>query len=113
MAISTYGKRTGVCRDTVEIFLKVSGRRVQAVSYRVEGCINTNACCNAVAQMIEGKNINAAWGITPERVIDYLETLPPDHAHCAELAVGALYLTLANYQELNRNHRKKGYRRKS
>jgi nitrogen fixation NifU-like protein len=63
--------------------------------------------------MIEGKNINAAWGITPERVIDYLETLPPDHAHCAELAVGALYLALANYQELNRNHWKKEYRRKS
>jgi len=104
-----YGKRTGVCGDTVELFLKVHKKKVQAVSYHVEGCINTNACCNAVAQMAEGADVDAAWGITPERVADYLETLPPNHQHCAELAVGALYLALANYLELQRHPWKKGY----
>ena len=104
-----YGKRTGVCGDTVEMFLKVSGGRVQEASYHIEGCINTNACCNVVARLIEGRSVNAAWGVTPERVIDYLETMPLDHVHCAELAVGALYLALAKYQELVRNPWKKGY----
>ncbi len=104
-----YGKRTGVCGDTVEIYLKVRRKRVEAVSYHVDGCINTNACCNTVAQMAEGKSVDIAWGITPERIMDFLETLPPDHAHCAELAVGALYRALARYQELDRNPWKKGY----
>lgn len=40
-----------------------------------------------------------AWEITPEKVTDYLETLPKEYAHCAELAVGAFYLALINYQE--------------
>jgi nitrogen fixation NifU-like protein len=29
-------------------------------------------------------------------VADFLKTLPADHFHCAELAVGALYLALAS-----------------
>ena len=104
-----YGKRTGVCGDTVEIYLNIRQKRVTAVSYQVNGCINTNACCNTVALMAEGKNVEAAWGITPEKIIGFLETLPSDHFHCAELAVGALYLALAKYQELDRNPWKKGY----
>ena len=104
-----YGKRTGVCGDTVEIFLRVRNKQVESVSYQVDGCINTNACCNTVALMAEGSSIDNAWGITPEKVIDYLQTLPPDHAHCAELAVGALYLALSRYQEFNRQPWKKGY----
>jgi nitrogen fixation NifU-like protein len=98
-----YGKRIGDCGDTVEIFLKVRANKIDAVSYCVDGCINTHACCNAVAQLIEGKDVNKAWGISPDTVIDYLETLPDDHTHCAELAVGALYLALSGYQELKQN----------
>ena len=104
-----YGKQTGVCGDTVEIYLKVRRKCVEAVSYQVDGCINTNACCNTVALMAEGKNVEAAWGITPEKIIDFLETLSPDHFHCAELAVGALYLALAKYQELERSPWKRMY----
>lgn len=108
-----YGKRTGECGDTVEIYLKVRRKKVEAVSYRADGCINTHACCNTVAQMAEDVEVNTAWEITPQKVVDYLETLPPDHIHCAELAVGALYLALSRCQELNRNPWKKSYQRKS
>ena len=69
-----YGKRTGVCGDTVEIYLKVRQKSVEAVSYHVDGCVNTNACCNTVAHMAEGKSVDAVWGITPERIMDFLET---------------------------------------
>jgi nitrogen fixation NifU-like protein len=56
--------------------------------------------------------VEDAWEITPEAIIDYLETLPPEHAHCAELSVGAFYLALSNFQELDRNPWKKGYLKK-
>ena len=68
-----YGKRTGVCGDTVEIFLKINHKTVASVSFHVNGCINTNACCNTVAHMAEGRSVEAAWGITPEKIIDFLE----------------------------------------
>jgi len=91
-----YGKRTGVCGDTVEMFLSLCHGRIQAICFMTDGCINTNACANTVAQLAETRNMDQAWKITPEQVISYLETLPPEKTHCAELAVGALYLALAD-----------------
>jgi len=93
-----YGKRTGECGDTVEMFLCLRDNRIQSVSFDTDGCLNTNACANTVARLAEGKDLAAAWEITPEDVVEYLETLPQDKKHCAELAVGAFYLALADSQ---------------
>jgi len=94
-----YGKRTGECGDTVEMFLIVRKNSIHSVSFITDGCINTHACANCVAFLAEGKSIAEAWEITPEKVIDFLETLPEENFHCAELAVGAFYLALVNFQE--------------
>jgi nitrogen fixation NifU-like protein len=106
-----YGKQTGECGDTVEMFLCIKNGRIQSVSFDTDGCINTNACGNTVSHLAEGKTIDQAWGITPQEVIDFMETLPEVNYHCAELAVGAFYKALANYQELQRNSWKKSYSR--
>jgi len=89
-----HGKRTGDCGDTVEIFLMVNGGTVKTASFEADGCMNTVACANTVVQMVEGKRLDEAWDVTPEKVVEYLETLPSAENHCAELAVGALYLAL-------------------
>jgi len=107
-----YGKNTGKCGDTVEMCLSIRSKRIQSVYFNIEGCINTNACCNTVAYLAEGKSVEEVWGITAENVIDYLETLPPENYHCAELAVGALYQALSNYQENLRDSWKKFYQTK-
>jgi nitrogen fixation NifU-like protein len=107
-----YGKRTGECGDTVEIYLIIDKGRIRSVSYETNGCMNTNACSNTVAELAEGRNINDAWEITPDDVVAYLETLPPENRHCADLAVGAFYLALTNWQELQRHPWKKPYRGK-
>ena len=104
-----YGKRTGDCGDTVEMFLSIRDDRIQSVSFDTNGCINTNACANTVAQLAEGKKIKDAWEITAEDVVAYLETLPSESTHCAELAVGAFYLALSNFQQLQRHPWKKLY----
>ncbi|MGD9077871.1 MAG: iron-sulfur cluster assembly scaffold protein [Desulfobacterales bacterium] len=104
-----YGKRTGDCADTVEIFLTVRDGRIQSVSYETNGCMNTNACANTVAELVEGKDIASAWEVIPDDVINYLETLPSQNTHCAELAVGALYRALINFQDNQRHSWKKPY----
>ena len=104
-----YGKKTGDCGDTVEIFLIVTDGIVKQVSFLMEGCRNTNACANTVAFLSEGKQVDEAWEITPDAVIEYLGTLSKENYHCAELAVGAFYLALANYQEMERSRWKKLY----
>ena len=104
-----YGKKAGDCGDTVEIFLKASDNIIETASYYIKGCMNTAACANAIVLMAENKTIDKAWEITPEAVAEYLESLPKDHFHCAELAVGALYLALSNLLELRRAQWKKAY----
>ncbi len=52
-----YGKRTGECGDTVEIFLCIKNGIIQSVSFDTDGCINTNACANTVSHISEGKTI--------------------------------------------------------
>lgn len=94
-----YGKRTGDCGDTVEFFLMCKNDILESVSFYIQGCVNTVACCNTVAKLVQGKTIESAWHISPEQVDNFLETLPEDHFHCAELAVGALYLALADLKK--------------
>jgi hypothetical protein len=44
--------------------------RIQSVAYQTDGCMNTNACANTVAELIEGRDIETAWELTLEDVID-------------------------------------------
>jgi len=62
--------------------------------------LNTIACANTIVCLVENKPVEQAWEISQEDVIDYLETLPLNHYHCAELVVGALYLALNNFSKV-------------
>ena len=91
-----YGKNTGECGDTIEIYLVLQDDIIQGVYYLTNGCLDTNACANAVIKMATGKAVADAWHITPEDIVTYLSTLDHHHHHCAELAVGALYHALTD-----------------
>ncbi len=104
-----HGRKTGDCGDTVEFFLMLKADRIRTISYALNGCINTNACANAVIELVEGRAMDEAWELNPEDVADYLESLPQDHFHCAELAIGALYLALADARDKKKSPWKKMY----
>jgi nitrogen fixation NifU-like protein len=56
------------------------------------------------------KIADQAWEIKAETIMDYLQTLPPHETHCAEMAVGAFYMALSDYQEIKKSPCKKSYR---
>jgi nitrogen fixation NifU-like protein len=92
-----YGQKTGDCGDTVTLYLSIQNDVIDEINYELQGCTNTNACCNALAALAEKKIVEEAWEITPKDIIDLLETLPVDHHHCAELTIGTFYLALADW----------------
>jgi nitrogen fixation NifU-like protein len=104
-----YGKRVGDCGDTIEIFLSIQAGQIRMITFRVEGCANTVACGNTVSYLMEGRPLTDGWQLTPENVSDYLETLSADHFHCAELAVGAFYKALTDYNRRQKELWKKNY----
>ncbi|WP_245619854.1 iron-sulfur cluster assembly scaffold protein [Desulfobacter vibrioformis] len=94
-----YGTRTGVCGDSVEFFIMVDHNNcLSNISFDFNGCIYTAACCNTVVCLAQGHSIDNVWNITADMVADYLQTLPEDHYHCAELCVGGFYQALVDYQ---------------
>ncbi len=94
-----YGKRTGECGDTVEFFIMTADGKVTSITYDINGCVNTNACANAVIELAKDKPLEAMWSITHEDVATLLKTLPPHEEHCAQLAVGAFYLALRDLEK--------------
>ncbi len=104
------GKCASACGDSIELYLCVTGDRIATVSYYTDGCLHTNACANTVAHLTENRTIAQAWEVTPESIVDYLQTLPESEYHCAETAIGALHKALANHWEIRRNSWKKLYR---
>ncbi len=60
-----YGKRVGDCGDTIELYLSVRGDRIQMVSFQIQGCLNTNACANTLAYLVEGRSVADSWQVTP------------------------------------------------
>jgi nitrogen fixation NifU-like protein len=93
-----YGKKIRECGDTVEIFLIVRNGIIQNASFQTEGCLYSIACANTVVHMAEGKTIEEALNIAPGDIVDFLETLPENEFHCAELAIGALRAALSDVQ---------------
>ena len=104
-----YGKKTGECGDTIEIFLMADNEHIRKIFFETNGCLNTSACANAVGCLSEGKAITEAWDITPDHIANYLGILPLEEIHCAELAAGTFYLALSNYKQNQRFPLKKIY----
>ena len=92
-----HAKQQGQCRDTVEIFFTVKNGIIDQLTFQVSGCLNTVACCNTLSCMVEGRSVQECWRILPEHIVTFLESLPADHFHCAELTVGTFYKALTEY----------------
>ena len=108
---SGIGYNVGACGDSITMYVTLEAAKIRNVAFELNGCLNTAACANAVAQIVEGHDLEAAWKISPEMVADYLQTLPGDHFHCAELAVGAFYKALSDYQQKGGKEWQAAYRR--
>ena len=107
-----YGKQVSSCGDSIELYLSVRDDRIRAVSFLIQGCLNTNACANTLASLVEGKSVAASWQITPADIMVYLQTLPTEHTHCAELVVEALHQALKDYSATRHEPWKKAYSRR-
>lgn len=94
-----YGRHTGECGDTVIFYLTIEDDVIESIVYQAEGCRNTHACANAIIHLAEHSPVSQAWEITPEQVVAFLGTLPESEIHCAEVAAGAFYRALSDFEK--------------
>lgn len=106
-----YGKVTGPCGDTMEIFLKVINGKIDEANFMTDGCGTTIVCGTMVTELVKGKSINDAGEVTQTVILENLGGLPESDQHCALLAANTLREALKDYRSLKREPWKRGYRR--
>ncbi len=94
-----YTFMTGICGDTIGIFVAVNGETIKRASFITNGCGPTIACGSALTCMVAGMTIEDAGRITNADLIEYLNGLPTENTHCADLAVNTLRGALAKLPE--------------
>jgi nitrogen fixation NifU-like protein len=105
-----FGKITGSCGDTMEIWLEVAANTVAAATFATDGCGATLACGSMLTELVKGKSIPQALGISQQDVLDALGGLPEGNKHCALLAVNTLGAAIKDYLAFKKEPWKRAYR---
>jgi nitrogen fixation NifU-like protein len=107
---SGFGKITGPCGDTMAIWLRVEANVVVAATFASDGCGATLACGSMLTEMVRGKSIPQALGISQSDALDALGGLPEGNEHCALLAVDTLRAAIKDYLAFKKEPWKRAYR---
>jgi len=83
------------CGDLIDLHLKVKDGRIEAVRYRVRGCVTSIACGSKLTELISGKTLEEARALRREDIVGSLGGLTPETMHGSHLAFDALQLALA------------------
>ena len=92
----SYVRVTGVCGDTIEMFLSVKSGKIIDIKFLTNGC-GAIACSSYIARISKGKSIESAFQIKPKDIDNYFEGLPDEYKHCTKLAVITLKAVLKKY----------------
>lgn len=80
----------GSCGDTLTVKLLVEKGVIEDIKCLPNGCRYTVVCASMVSEIAKGLPLDEALKLQPEDVDTLLGGLPPDHLHCARLAVNTL-----------------------
>ena len=85
------------CGDIMKMYIKVDGDIISDVKFKTFGCGAAIATSSLATEMIKGKSINEALGLSNKAVIEALEGLPPAKIHCSVLAEQAIKSAISDY----------------
>jgi nitrogen fixation NifU-like protein len=105
-----FGRVTGPCGDTMEIWLKVRGNTIVAAAFSTDGCLTTLASGSMLTELAIDKSVTGALGISPQDVLDALDGLPADSEHCALLAANTLKEAIKDFLTSKKEPWKRLYR---
>ncbi|MEA1964916.1 MAG: iron-sulfur cluster assembly scaffold protein [Candidatus Aerophobetes bacterium] len=97
-----YGRITGPCGDTMEIYLKIKKGKITGAHFITDGCGGTIVCGSVITELATGKYPGEAEEITQEVILGHLGGLPEANRHCALLAANTLQEALKNYKKLKK-----------
>jgi nitrogen fixation protein NifU and related proteins len=85
------------CGDIMKMFLKIEGDRIADVKFQTFGCGAAIASSSMATELIKGKTLEEAWGLSNKAVAEALDGLPPIKMHCSMLAEEAIHEAINDY----------------
>jgi nitrogen fixation NifU-like protein len=106
-----FGRVTGPCGDTMEIYLRMKDGRVKNATFWTDGCGPSIASGSMATELVKGKTIAEAQRIAQNDILNALGGLPEESLHCALLAANTLKEATRDYLVFRKEPWKKAYRR--
>ena len=86
------------CGDIMRIFIKVEDGIITDVKFNTFGCASAIAASSLATELIKGKPLDYAMGVTNKQVVDELGGLPEHKIHCSVLAEEAIRAAIEDYR---------------
>ena len=88
------------CGDQMVMLLKIEDDIITDVRWKTYGCASAIASTSVLSELIKGMNIEEAYKIKPDDIVQKLEGLPSFKIHCSVLGDKALRAAIDNYLEI-------------
>ena len=85
----------------MKIYLKINDGVISDVKFETFGCGSAIASSSMATEMIKGKPVSEALGLTNKAVAEALDGLPAYKMHCSVLAEEAIKKALKDYYDKN------------
>ena len=85
------------CGDIMKMYLKIDGDVITDVKFKTFGCGSAIATSSMATELIKGKRVEEALGLTNAAVAEALDGLPAYKMHCSVLAEEALRSAISDY----------------
>jgi len=105
-----FGRITGPCGDTMEIYLRVKNGRVTSATFWTDGCGASIASGSMVTELVKGRGVVEAQKIAQDDILNALGGLPEESLHCALLAANTLKEAVRDYLAFKNEPWKRLYR---
>jgi nitrogen fixation NifU-like protein len=94
-----YARTHGSCGDLMTFYLRIEDGCIENATFTTDGCDATVATGEMLASIVTSLSLEEAQQVTPGDLLQALDGLPPNHAHCAHLAVMTLNKAIESYQK--------------
>jgi len=88
-----------ICGDVMWIYIKIKNNTIVNAKFETFGCVAAIATSSMAIDMIKGKDIDKALGLSNKAVTEALEGLPKEKIHCSVLAEEGIKSAILDYKK--------------